>query len=788
MAETFPAPCISAISLIRKRSQTTSKRISATIQGIVQGVGFRPFVYRLAVTAGLTGWVRNTPSGVFLEVQGSEELLHTFLDDLREKTPPLAVITSLVTAEIPTTSESAFIILKSGGGENSIQVAPDGDVCPDCLRELFVPADRRFRYPFINCTNCGPRYTIITGVPYDRPFTTMASFPLCPLCRAEYEDPADRRFHAQPVACPVCGPRLELLDAKGGAVAGDPLETAISLLREGKILAIKGLGGYHLAVHACNADAVRELRARKKRDEKPFAVMSSDMADVAIYAHFDRTEQRLLEGVEKPIVLLRKRKGNPIAPLVAPANGYFGVMLPSTPLHHLLLRGTFRALVMTSGNLSDEPIAYQDEDARERLQGIADFYLVHDRRIHTRTDDSVIRVFQGKPIFLRRSRGYVPRAIALPSSQRSVLAVGAELKGTVCLTRDERAFLSQHIGDLQNDAVLRSLVETVDHLVQLLSIRPEVVAHDMHPDYLSTVYAQSLANLPRVPVQHHHAHLASCMAENRLEGEVIGIIFDGTGYGTDGTIWGGEFLVGGYSSFRRWGHFRQVPLPGGDAAVREPFRMAFAYLHAAFGAGLYDLPLAFLAEIPAEHRKLFLSMVERRINSPLTSSCGRLFDAVASLVGLRNRVSYEGQAAIELEALAEESETSNVYPFALHEDGDVTTVDFCPMFRTLVEDCAEGRERAAMARGFHNTLAAAAAAVCSNIRKKNGQERVVLSGGVFQNKLLTEGILSLLTEQGFQVFLQRLAPPNDGGLALGQAIIAGRSVYNVPCGTDADNK
>jgi hydrogenase maturation protein HypF len=765
-----------SISLTKYRSQATIKRISATIQGIVQGVGFRPFVYRLAVNAGLTGWVRNTPSGVFLEVQGHEELLNTFLDDLREKIPPLAVITSIGTAEIPTETETAFIILKSGGGENSIQIAPDGDVCPDCLQELFEPADRRYRYPFINCTNCGPRYTIITGVPYDRPFTTMASFPLCPLCRAEYENPLDRRFHAQPVACPVCGPRLELLDAQGGVVAGDPLEKAISLLEEGKILAIKGLGGYHLAVDACNTDAVRELRARKKRDEKPFAIMSSDMADVSEYALFDRTEQRLLESFEKPIVLLRKRKGNPIAPLVAPANGYFGVMLPSTPLHHLLLRGSFRALVMTSGNLSDEPIAYRDEDARERLQGIADYYLVHDRGIHTRTDDSVIRVFQGNPIFLRRSRGYVPRAIVLPSSQRSVLAVGAELKGTVCLTRGDRAFLSQHIGDLQNDAVLRSLAETVDHLGQILSIRPEVVAHDMHPDYLSTVYAQSMADLPLIPVQHHHAHLASCMAENRLEGEVIGVIFDGTGYGTDGTIWGGEFLVGGYSSFRRWGHFRQVPLPGGDAAVREPYRMAFAYLHAAFGRELYGLQLPFLAEIPAEHRKLFLSMVERRINSPLTSSCGRLFDAVASLVGLRHRVSYEGQAAIELEALAEESETRHVYPFVLHEEGDGTTVDFSPMFRKLVQDSADDRERAAMARGFHNTLAAATAAVCDGIRRINGMDRVVLSGGVFQNKLLTEGILSLLTEQGFQVFIQRLAPPNDGGLALGQAIIAGRSM------------
>jgi len=773
---TRPLGIFAAHRVIPIRSQTTNKRISVTIQGIVQGVGFRPFVYRLAVNAGLTGWVRNTPSGVFLEVQGAEDQLNSFLEDLREKTPPLAVITSIETEEVPTADESAFIILKSGGGENSIQLAPDGDVCPDCLRELFDPSDRRYHYPFINCTNCGPRYTIITGVPYDRPFTTMASFPLCPQCRAEYENPLDRRFHAQPVACPVCGPRLELLDAEGRAVAGEPLETAICLLRKGKILAIKGLGGYHLAVDACNAEAVRELRARKKRDEKPFAIMSATMAEVAGYAHFDQTEQLLLEGVEKPIVLLRKRPGNGIAPLVAPANGYFGVMLPSTPLHHLLLKGTFQALVMTSGNLSDEPIAYRDEDARERLREIADFYLVHDRGIHTRTDDSVIRVFQGNPIFLRRSRGYVPRAIVLPSTQKSVLAVGAELKGTVCLTRTDQAFLSQHIGDLRNDAVLRSLEETVAHLEQILAIRPELVAHDLHPDYLSTVYAQGLADLPRIPVQHHHAHLASCMAENRLEGETIGVIFDGTGYGSDGTIWGGEFLVGGYRSFRRWGHFRQVPMPGGDAAVREPYRMAFAYLHAAFGDGLYDLPLPFLDEIPAEHRKLFLSMVEKGINSPLTSSCGRLFDAVAALVGARNRVSYEGQAAIELEALAEESETCLVYPFDLHREGEVTTIDFGPMIQALVRERTEGRERAALARAFHNTLAAASAAVCDRIRKETGLERVVLSGGVFQNKLLTEGVHSLLTAQGFQVYLQRLAPPNDGGLALGQAIIAGRSI------------
>jgi len=741
----------------------------------VQGVGFRPFVFRLAHAHGLTGWVRNTPAGVFLEVQGEAPEVDAFVAGLREEAPPLAVITALESLEIPPVAEQGFVILESGGGATNVQIAPDCDVCPDCLRELFDPADRRYRYPFINCTNCGPRYTIITGYPYDRPLTTMSGFPLCPDCRAEYEDPADRRFHAQPVACPVCGPRLFLRDRAGREPEGDPLETSIRLLREGKILAVKGIGGYHLAVDACNQGAVRELRRRKKRDEKPFAVMSPSLDEVARYALFDRTEQRLLEGPERPIVLLRKREGNPIAPQVAPANGYFGVMLPYTPLHHLLLRDNFTALVMTSGNLSDEPIVYQDAEAGEVLSEIADFFLVHNRGIHVRTDDSVIRVFQGNPLFLRRSRGYVPRSVRLPAPQRSVLAVGAELKGTVCLTRDDRAFLSQHIGDLKNDAVLRSLEETAGHLERILDIRPELVAHDLHPDYLSTVYAQGIDRIPKIAVQHHHAHLASCMAEHGLEGEVIGVIFDGTGLGTDGTIWGGEFLLGGYDSFQRRGRFMAVPLPGGDAAVREPYRMALSHLHAAYGEGVFDLGPPFLAQVPEGERKLFLAMLARRINSPLTSSCGRLFDAVAALIGLRSRVSYEGQAAIELEALAESGDTKEMYPFESGEAGGTIEVDFRPMFRRLVGEVRDGKPPAAMARAFHNTVAAVVGRVCEALRAGSGLDRVVLSGGVFQNKLLSEGVFDLLTGRNFKVFIHRLVPPNDGGLALGQAIIAGRT-------------
>jgi len=738
-------------------------------------VGFRPFVFRLAAGHGLTGWVRNTPAGVFLEAQGRDDAVDAFLREIRDKAPPLAVITDLAAEEIPAVEETGFVIRESGGGGSNIQIAPDGDVCADCLEELFDPGDRRHLYPFINCTNCGPRFTIITGVPYDRPYTTMADFPLCPDCREEYGDPADRRFHAQPVACPVCGPRLSLLDREGRELAGDPLTTALSLLKEGRILAVKGLGGYHLAVDACNEEAVRELRRRKKRDEKPFALMSPGIAQVAEYAQFDDTEKRLLEGPERPIVLLRKKEPNPVSPLVAPANGYFGVMLPYTPLHHLLLRDHFLALVMTSGNLSDEPIVYRDDEARQTLSEIADFYLVHNRGIHIRTDDSVIRVFRGNPLFLRRSRGYVPRAVPLPAPQKSVLAVGAELKGTVCLTRDDRAFLSQHIGDLQNDAVLRSLEETVDHLERILDIRPEIVAHDLHPDYLSTVHAGERSGLPLVAVQHHHAHLASCMAENGLEGEVIGVVFDGTGLGLDGTVWGGEFLTGGYTSFRRRGHFRPISLPGGDAAVREPFRMALSYLHAVFGEGLFELPLPFLGQIPAGERKLYLSMLERRINSPLTSSCGRLFDAVAALIGLRSRVTYEGQAAIELEALAEQSDTDTVYPFVVEEENGAHTVDFRPMFRAVVEELAARAEGRDIARRFHTTVAAAVGRVCCRLREESGLDRVVLSGGSFQNRLLSEGVFDLLSGRGFHVHTHRLVPPNDGGLALGQAIIAGRS-------------
>ncbi|RII28743.1 MAG: carbamoyltransferase HypF [Geobacter sp.] len=745
------------------------------IEGIVQGVGFRPFIYRLADKHRLRGWVRNTGRGVQIEAEGEPEDLASFRKAISSEAPPLAVITELRCSEQVPAGETGFAILASGGGESRAMISPDCDVCPDCLAELFDSTDRRYRYPFINCTNCGPRYSIITGIPYDRPLTTMAPFAMCPACRAEYDDPASRRFHAQPNACPVCGPRLRLSAAVETDVAGDPLDGTVRLLREGRIVAVKGVGGYHLAVDAGNEEAVRELRRRKQRDEKPFALMASDLEEITGFALLDETEARLLSGTERPIALLRKKEGNTIATSVAPANGYFGVMLPATPLHHLLLQGNFSALVMTSGNVTDEPIAFRDDEARSRLAGIADAFLIHDREIYARLDDSVVRVFQGNPLFLRRSRGYVPRGVLLPAPQRSVLAVGGELKAAVCLTRGDQGFLSQHIGDLKNAANLASLEETVVHMQRLLDVKPEVVAHDLHPDYLSTAYATRIPGISTLAVQHHHAHLASCMAENGLDGETLGVIFDGTGYGLDGAIWGGEFLLGDYRGFRRVGQFSYVSLPGGDAAVREPFRMAISWLHRTYGAKLFDLSLPCLAEVGETERGILLRMLERGLNSPPTSSCGRLFDAAAAILGVRSRISYEGQAAIELEALAERGMPGAPLPFALSAEDDRLVVDFAPLFRTMTEELLAGVPAANLARRFHATVALAAATVCDEVRKNSGVNRVALSGGVFQNRLLSEEMVTLLRARGFDVCTHRLVPPNDGGLALGQAVIAGWS-------------
>jgi len=798
-----------------KRYKTLTLRRRHLIQGIVQGVGFRPFVFRIARQLELTGWVRNTPAGVEIEVQGNESDLSAFDSALKNDLPPLAVVTSHETGIIPLTDDGAFSILGSSGGEASIQIAPDSAVCSDCLRELFDPTDRRYRYPFITCTNCGPRYSIITGIPYDRPKTTMAGFPLCPDCLREYQDPADRRFHAQPVACPACGPQVRLINSSADFPLPDPpppgegdieldnrdlefnsspqrgevgrgenaIRQAIDLLKQGAILAIKGIGGYHLAVDACHQDAVERLRKLKKRDEKPFAVMAADLAAARTLAELEETEERLLTSPESPIVIVRKSADTPLAELIAPGNDWVGLMLPYAPLHHLLLRGNFRALVMTSGNISDEPVAYEDDDALRRLAGIADYFLLHDRPIHIRSDDSVMRLFQGKPLFYRRARGYAPRAVKLPFRSRPVLAVGAELKSAICLLDGELAFLSQHIGDLQNDSTSDSFRHTVAHLSELLEIKPEVIACDLHPDYLSTRFAEQ-SGLPLVKVQHHHAHLAACMAENGLEGDLLGVILDGTGYGDDGTIWGGEFLVGGYDGYKRAAHFRQFRLPGGDAAVREPWRMALSYLHGAIGAEAFNMDHPLIRQLGEQERKLFASMLERGINSPLTSSCGRLFDAVAALLNIRNKVSYDGQAAIELEALAETAEIKSP-PATFYQGGRYgyeilsaeekpLQLDFSPIFPEILADMKAGIETSLIASRFHDTVASGVVDVCLQICNANGLDRIALSGGVFQNRLLSEKVYTALVSNGYKVFTHRLVPPNDGGLALGQAAIAAR--------------
>jgi hydrogenase maturation protein HypF len=750
------------------------ERRKIRVSGIVQGVGFRPFVYRLALERQLAGLVFNDSHGVQIELEGAAGLLDDFQLALQRQLPALASISELQVTKEAVRGEGRFRIVEShGGGGRSAQIAPDSHVCGDCLGELFAPGDRRYRYPFINCTNCGPRYTIVTDIPYDRPLTTMVDFPMCPACRAEYVDPASRRFHAQPNACPACGPSLSFhtADTKVLPVA-DPLAAAIERLQKGEILAVKGLGGFHLAVDAGNDQAVRRLRQRKQRDEKPFALMSFDLERVRRYARVGDLEERLLAGVERPIVLLARRAEQILSPQVAPNNKFFGTMLPYTPLHYLLLE-QFTALVMTSGNQSDEPIAFENGEALERLRGIADCTLQHNRRIHIRTDDSIARLLDGAPVLYRRSRGFVPRGVKLPAEQPAVLAVGAELKNTICLTRGDRAYLSHHIGDLKNQQVIDSLQQAVAHLQGLFEIQPQRVAHDLHPDYLSTHVAAALAgDLPLVAVQHHHAHLVSCLVDNGQSGPAIGVIFDGIGYGSDGHIWGGEFLIGDRRGFERVGQLAYRPLPGGDAATREPWRMAVSHLHASFGA---DLPeLNFLRAIDSSALKLLLQMIEKGLNSPLTSSVGRLFDAVAALVGVRNRVSYEGQAALELEMLIDAGgEGEPGYPFTLAGSAGLVQVDPAPMIRQLVGDLAAGVAPARLSARFHNGLADTILAVCRRLAAARGPLPVALSGGVFQNRYLTERAAGLLRGAGFQVLLHRQVPPNDGGLALGQAVIAG---------------
>ena len=697
------------------------------VTGVVQGVGFRPFVYGLARRHGLGGFVLNDGEGVVVEAEGPDGALDAFATGLSEEAPPLARVESVAVAPAEPLGEREFRIETSAATGSSALIPADVATCDDCLRELFDPADRRYRYPFVNCTQCGPRFTIVTGVPYDRPLTTMAGFPLCDECRREYEDPGDRRFHAEPIACPVCGPRLSL-----------PLEEALALLREGKILAVKGLGGYHLACDAADEEAVARLRARKVRENKPFAVMTSDPAALA---ELDPAEDALLRSRERPVVLVRRRPDSTVAPSVAPGTPWLGLMLPYTPLHHLLLADFDGPLVLTSGNRSDEPIAVDDEEARGRLGGIADAFLAHDRPIHRRCEDSVVR---GRfPV--RRSRGFVPVPVPLPlEARRPIVAAGPELKATFCVARGRDAFLSAHLGDLDSEAAYLAFRADLALYLEMLGVRPEVIAHDLHPEYLATKWALE-QDAELVGVQHHHAHAAACLAEHGETGPALALVFDGTGFGTDGTLWGGELFRCDLAGFERLAWLDPIPLPGGEAAIRQPWRTAASYLER---AGL-PVPWERWSEVRAS----------LAANAPLSSGMGRLFDAVAALLGVREEVTYEGQAAIELEQLAGDAKA---------EPWEWRFGDSLELVTKSHKALKAGLPREEIAAAFHETVAAGAAAACAEA----GGETVVLSGGTFQNLRLLASTRARLEAEGFRVLSHRLVPPNDGGIAYGQAAVA----------------
>lgn len=753
-------------------------RLRLEIHGAVQGVGFRPFVYRLATELGLVGWVINDTHGVFIEVEGPQLTLADFLARLPAEKPPRAIIHHLEAAWLEPTGYQRFEIRHSAEqGAKTVLVLPDIATCPDCLAEVFNPADRRYRYPFTNCTNCGPRFTIIQALPYDRPNTTMRRFSMCPTCQSEYEDPLDRRFHAQPNACPVCGPRLSLwerrtVDGREGTddghwskvVEGDEaLQRAAEALRSGQIVAVKGLGGFHLMTDARNAEAIARLRQRKPRRDKPFALMVRDLAQAHMLCDIPPEAEALLTAPEAPIVLLRRRPEAPVAENVALGNPNLGIMLPYTPLHHLLLRNLDFPVVATSGNLSDEPICTDEQEAMQRLGHIADLFLVHDRPIARHADDSVAWIVLGEPRLLRRARGYAPLPVLLAQDVPPILAVGAHQKSTIALSVNRQVFISQHIGDLETAEALAAFERVIADFLRLYEATPVAIAHDLHPDYLSTRWAQQ-SSAQLIPVQHHHAHLAACLAENGAAGPALGVTWDGTGYGLDGTVWGGEFLLGDARAFSRVAHLRPFRLPGGEAAIKEPRRVALALLWELYGeAALERDDLAAVRSLQPIERRLLAQMLSRGVNSPATTSMGRLFDGVAALIGLHQQVSFEGQAAMALEFAADPT-VHAAYPLPLAG----TFLDWQPLVEAVLEDLRRSVSPGVIAARFHNALVEAILAVATLV----GEKRVALTGGCFQNRLLTERGTIALRQAGFDVLLHRQVPPNDGGISLGQIAVA----------------
>jgi len=754
-----------------RKNQNTRRHFF--LRGVVQGVGFRPFVYGLALRHDLKGWVNNSSAGVHIEVEGEKKEVESFTRDLPKQAPPRARIESFWYEDLAPTGFPSFEIRESVEEAGKYQlISPDLATCELCQEEIFNPQDPRYRYLFTNCTNCGPRFTIIKDIPYDRSQTTMAKFSMCPDCRHEYEDPRNRRFHAQPNACPRCGPKIELGDGEGHILqVPDPITSAISLLKEGKILALKGLGGFLLAADARTPSVIERLRQRKGRPAKPFAVMLGDLTSIKEHCRVGEEEERLLLSPESPIVLLRWKKDSTIARDVAPRQKYLGVMLPYSPLHHLLLKESGMTLVMTSGNLSEEPIAKDNEEACSRLHGIADAFLWHDRDIYVPYDDSVTAVVSGQPTIIRRARGYAPFPLCLPFPLKPILACGAELKNTFCLTRDQYAFVSQHIGDLETLETLTHFQRTVELYQKLFRIQPEIVAYDLHPEYLSTKYGRKRPE-QKVGVQHHFAHLASCLAENGERGPVIGLALDGLGYGTDGHFWGGEFLVGDYGSFERKAHLEYVPMPGGAAAIHNPWRMALSYVYTLLGKErLTGLRPPLGGQVEEEKIRVVRQQIDQKINSPLTSSCGRLFDCISALLGLCLSVSYEGQAAVELEMIADPGEEGR-YEFFLQEEEGQEIIRLQPLIEGVLKDIEKGTAHSLISGKFHNTLVQISVAICRKISSQGGPKKVALTGGVFQNRFLSERVKAALEKAGFEVLVHRLVPCNDGGLSLGQAAIA----------------
>ncbi len=749
------------------------RTVRIKVTGIVQGIGFRPFVYKLAAKYKLSGFVNNFDSDVIIEAEGLNENITGFIEDIREKSPQGALIYEIKVDDIPGRAFDTFQIKQSeSSGERKISISPDIGVCSDCLKELYDQSDRRFAYPFINCTNCGPRYTIIENIPYDRPYTSMKDFIMCDKCSSEYRDPLSRRFHAQPNACRQCGPFPELIKSGNEVIKSEnPVKEAAELIKKGYIIAVKGIGGYHLACDAFNKDAVCALRQRKLRDGKPFALMAPDLEKIREICEVSFAEESLLKSPAAPIVILKRKKEAAIPKEIAPNQRSLGFMLPYSPLHSLLLNDIKSILVMTSANISDSPLCFRDGDALGQLSGIADFFLTNNRRIYMRCDDSVTRIYNGKEYPLRRSRGYVPGRIKIPfATEVNILACGGELKNTVCLLSGDSAVLSGHIGDLINpDSCFE---ETVRHMKKLFELIPDTVAYDMHPDYLSSKYAESIANVKHVKIQHHHAHMAACMAENFVAGDSIGVIFDGLGFGEDGNLWGGEFFTGNYKTFTRRACFSYLPMPGGEMAIKEPWRMALSALSSAFPQkNIWDFNIGPSSELNDLQKKVFSGMLHKKTN--LTSSVGRIFDAVSAILGICSVISYEGEAAIMLENFAENLESAQYYPFALNQNGEgFTEIELSQMYREIMLELDSNAPRKLIAAKFHNTIAEITGNICIKIRDCCNLSNAVLSGGVFQNILLLDLCRKKLEKNGFKVYIHNKVPANDGGLSLGQAVIA----------------